>query len=276
MGMDSTRFDRREFKFVVDAVQRHRLTEALAARLTPDPHGDGVGQYPIISVYYDNATLDLFMDGLRGLSSRRKLRLRLYGDASTRATAACFIEIKHRYKSRVAKRRVELLLEEALDVGQGRQPRRTLDATDGLVVDEALEMQRAMRLRPTCLLRYERQAFRGEAAEADLRVTFDSAVRARASDLKPVVGDQDFEVEILEPELAILEIKVAETVPFWLARRLGELGCTRQSFSKYGNSILALGLRPSQGQATTPAGAATPNQAVTLARLDALETPWTR
>ena len=274
MGMDSTRFDRREFKFVVDALQRRRLTEALAARLTPDPHGDGTGRYPIISVYYDNASLDLFMDGLRGLSSRRKLRLRLYGDASTRAAAACFIEIKHRYKARVAKRRVELALEEAIGVGQGRPPQRELGASDALVVAEALEMQRAMRLRPTCLLRYERQAFRGASSEADLRVTFDHAIRARARDLIPVVGDQDFEVEILEPTHSILEIKVAETVPFWLARQLGALGCVRRSYSKYGNSVLALGLRPSQGHATTPGGV-TADPTVTRAHLDALEASWT-
>ena len=274
MGMDSTRFDRREFKFVVDALQRRRLTEALAARLTPDPHGDGTGRYPIISVYYDNASLDLFMDGLRGLSSRRKLRLRLYGDASTRAAAACFIEIKHRYKARVAKRRVELALEEAMGVGQGRPPQRELGASDALVVAEALEMQRAMRLRPTCLLRYERQAFRGASSEADLRVTFDHAIRARARDLIPVVGDQDFEAEVLEPSHSILEIKVAETVPFWLARQLGALGCVRRSYSKYGNSVLALGLRPSQGQATTP-GDVTADPTVTRAHLDALEASWT-
>ena len=240
--MSITRFDRKELKFVVDAVQRQRLTEQLRARLIADAHGDEEGRYPIISVYFDNADRDIYFESLQGVKSRRKLRIRLYGDSDSRASASCFLEIKHRYGSRNVKRRVAMSIDAAMAVGRGELPDLDLNILEALMVDEARRMVKSRGLKPACVLRYDRQAFRGADEEADLRVTFDDGVRARARDFQPVPDDQDFDVEILAPGECILEVKVDEVVPFWLAELLGQLGCTLQGNSKYRRTLEALDL----------------------------------
>lgn len=268
--MTITRFDRKELKFVVDAAQRRLLTKELRARLVADAHGDEEGRYPIISVYYDNADRDIYYESLQGVRSRRKLRIRVYGDEASRASASCFLEIKHRYGSRNVKRRVAMSIEDAMAVGRAELPELELNRLEALVVDEARRMVVSHGLKPTCVLRYDRQAFRGSEDEADLRVTFDDGVRARARDFQPVPDDQDFDVEILEPGESILEIKVDEVVPFWLAERLGQLGCTLQGNSKYRRSLEALGL-----VARIPTAHRVRWSADPIPSLEASPAPWT-
>ena len=37
----------------------------------------------------------------------------------------------------------------------------------------------------------------------------------------------------LDPNLVILEVKITNSAPFWLARMLSNLGCVKRSVSKY-------------------------------------------
>lgn len=242
--MAITRFDRWELKFVIDAEQRRRLTDAVRQRLTFDANGDDQGRYPILSLYYDNDVLDLLLAGMRGIGSRRKLRLRVYGDEATRAGVASFIEIKQRYLSRSSKRRIALSFDEGLALAGGAKLGRPLEAYDEMVVAEIHEMVRSLRLRPTSLLRYERQALHGLGDEADLRLTFDSSIQARARDLLTPSSDPGFDLDLLEPGYSVMEIKVDRALPYWLSRLVAELGCTRQPFSKYQRAVLGLGIQP--------------------------------
>jgi hypothetical protein len=124
-------------------------------------------------------------------------------------------------------------LEEAMAVCRGEEPARPLDHADRDVVDEAQHMVRAKGLVPAVVLRYERQAFGGRDEEGDLRVTFDRRVGFRMRDLVPRPDDRDIDEEILPPERVIMEVKVDERVPYWLAVLVAGAGATMQSHSKY-------------------------------------------
>lgn len=269
--MAITRFDRWELKFVIDAEQRRRMTDAVRQRLAFDANGDEQGRYPILSLYYDNDALDLLLAGMRGIGSRRKLRLRVYGDEATRAGVSSFIEVKQRYLSRSSKRRIALSFDEGLALASGAELDRPLEAYDRLVVDEIHEMVRSLRLHPTCLLRYERQALLGQDEEEDLRLTFDSPVQTRARDLLIPSGDPGFDLDLLEPGESIMEIKVDQAVPYWLSRLVAELGCTRRSFSKYQRAVLGLGIEPRSRSRST----SSPRRPVSLAIPASLEPTWT-
>lgn len=233
------RFDRLEMKYVLDAHQRRAIESVIRARLSPDPYGDAEGCYPIISLYLDDAELSAFWDRERGVASRRKLRARIYGGAGTRAAPTCFVEIKHKYGRRTAKRRIALPVADAMALVGGAPPpaastrMATLTARETLVVLEAQKMVRDLRLAPRCIVRYDRHAYLGAADAPDLRITFDRSVRARARDLVLRTDDDDFDVDLLPEGASVLEIKVDHVAPWWLAAAVAALGPTGHAISKY-------------------------------------------
>lgn len=247
--MTTARFDRLELKYLVDDAQRRMITAGLRD-CVPDAHGDASGRYPIASVYYDGPDHDVYWDRERGVPSRRKLRVRIYGDSDTAGQPASFLEIKHKYGRRIAKRRAQLSVDDALRAGRGLATVAHVSAAERLVVDETRRMVTAKRLRPTCGVRYVRQAFQGVGANADLRVTFDDALGCRADDLVPRADDSDYPVALLGDGLSVLEIKVDVCAPKWLADLVGSAGVALRPLSKYSMAVEALGLVQLTGAAT--------------------------
>ncbi len=237
--MIETRFSRREVKFVIDARQRRELLARLAGRLAPDAHGDAEGCYPIVSLYFDNANRDLYWDQLTGVGSRQKLRLRTYGSPHGPETPASFLEIKHKLDGRTIKQRVPATIDEGLRVAAGHWPAAALPPGEAYVVRQIHHLVAARELRPCCVLRYDRQAFRGGADAPDLRVTLDTRVRYRFDDLVPRPGDDAFDAMLFGRERYVLEIKVDVAVPRWLAEAVGACGCVPRGFSKYAEVITA-------------------------------------
>ncbi len=94
----------------------------LAPHLRPDENAGTGAQYPVVSLYYDNGERDCYWEKARGLPSRRKLRVRVYGSKDGAVPATAFIEVKHKCDGRGVKRRVKLPLEHALRAGDGLWP----------------------------------------------------------------------------------------------------------------------------------------------------------
>lgn len=270
--MVQTLFERRELKFVVSAAQRRALTAALGERLAPDPYGDKRGRYPTVDLYFDSPDFELYWERWRGLPSRRKLRLRVYGDRATAAEPASFLEIKHSLNGRVAKRRVKLAVPEALAVCRGADPAGPLSRGAQRVVAEIHTFVQSQGLVPACIVRCDRQAFVGSGEEADLRVTFDENIGWRARDLLPRPGDRDIDGLLVGSDPCVLEVKVDMAVPAWLIDLLNREQCLLRSHSKFGGAIAASGLV----RLVQPAAPA-PILAIDRARLPhrPLETAWT-
>ena len=83
---------------------------------------------------------------------------------------------------------------------------------------------------PRVYLAYDREAFLGNEDE-NLRITIDRNIRSRSHRLELTY---DGECKLLKPTEYLMEIKVKEAYPMWLAALLGKLEIYPISFSKYG------------------------------------------
>lgn len=226
-----------EHKYVLPLAERDALLACFAGRFQPDTLGGPAGRYPVVSVYCDTPDLKCHWDAWRGVPSRRKLRLRLYGTQDGAIPGATFVEIKHRDGKEGAKRRIELplgqawaLVTEGVPIRSGPSGERIQEEV-GRLVDEGF--------RPTCVLRYDRQAFRfvGEAGEEQLRITFDHGIRCRFEDLRPQPADEGCALPVLAEDLCLMEVKGATAVPFDFARHLSSRGIFPRPFSKYSECV---------------------------------------
>jgi hypothetical protein len=233
---------RHEIKFLLNRSQQVALVEELSRHLQPDAHGEG-GQYAVTSLYYDTPDYKAYWDKVDGFKMRRKVRLRVYGDQAVLPATPVFFEIKARVGNRMGKRRLRLSYADALvlagqadSVASANTPA-LHDAADQRVFDELHYLFGALRLRPTCVVSYQRLAYGAHEDYPDLRITFDTDVRCHGENLSLLSADAGTMHTVLEPGWSILEVKVNQTIPFWLGELLSRHHCTPRRISKYCASL---------------------------------------
>ena len=158
---------------------------------------------------------------------KEKLRLRSYGTPDSETPV--FLEIKKKCKGVVSKRRVQLPLAQAMAyIADGEKP------CGGQIMDE---IDYALRFydhpKPAMLIACEREAYFG-AEDPDLRITFDTAIRCRHTNLEMEAGSEG--ECLLAPEQVLMEIKTAGAMPLYLAEALDALSLFPGRFSKYGTA----------------------------------------
>lgn len=160
---------RTEKKYQINQIEAAHLKATLAAVLHRDKHG-GENGYRVRSLYFDTPYDGDYYDKVDGLESRRKLRLRIYGDDDSTIK----LELKEKQGSLQRKRSLTVSKEEA----------RLLCAGD---CDFLLQMQsefakelygriKKCAYRPKCIVEYDRLAF--GVNENNIRITLDSNLRA--------------------------------------------------------------------------------------------------
>lgn len=223
-------------KFVINAAQRETLMTKLSPHLRADDNADETAYYPIVSLYYDTPERDCYWEKIRGLSNRRKFRVRVYGSMDGKLPPTVFIEVKHKADGRGVKRRVKMPLDEALRVGEGKWPNVALDYFGEHVVSEIINGLVIRRgFAPTMLMRYDRRAYASVDPQSDLRITYDTGILYRLDNLVPVPDDRRFDPKNqLHPEgTSVLEVKIGGCIPHWLGKVIAETGCLLSSHSKY-------------------------------------------
>ena len=230
-------FNRFELKYVISLQQAGRFKDGLKRYMVPDAHGQGNGRYTLSSLYYDSPDLRCYRENDDGLKFRRKLRIRRYetGEVFTDESPV-FLEIKQRYDRVTQKRRTVLPYHEALHLCNDRQvPDR--GSGDKALVEEIYDFLWQYNLRPASLVRYDRQAFSGAGYDVGLRVTFDTSLSFQATQLhlhEPLSG-----LPMLPASSVVMEIKVNERLPYWLADMIAAHNLQRVGISKYCRSIEA-------------------------------------
>jgi hypothetical protein len=223
------------------------LLARFADRMLPDMTGSADGRYPVVSLYCDTSDRRCHWEAWRGVPSRRKLRVRIYGTRDGAIPSATFVEVKHRDGKAGAKRRVRLPLAEACALVGGADVT-SPDPADERILAEIRRLVSEDGYAPACVIRYDRCAYRfcdGHGVE-QLRVTFDQSIRARFDRLTPVVDDEGGELLVVPPDLAIMEVKGSTSVPYELAAYLGSAGLHPRPFSKYSASIGLLAETPAR------------------------------
>ena len=225
---------RLELKYLVDLDTRVAMQRVLSARLVPGDFVGAGGGYPVLSLYYDGATLPLYLDKIAGIERRVKVRLRTYA-WNFEAGTPWFLEAKHKEGAAIAKRRLEL-------------PRGALDpmrpaSWDRLGPEAApfLHARESLALEPSVGVWYQREVL--VAPAGDLRITWDTSIRALFPG-EPMTRSllYDGTRAVLDDSWAVLEIKAQQTVPVWLGELVRSAGIVAESVSKYVLAINTLGL----------------------------------
>lgn len=221
MQESSQVFQRIEKKYLLDGEQYRRFLEGMAPHMELDRYG----LHTIGNIYFDTEEDALIRTSLAKPPYKEKMRLRGYGIPGDGDLV--FLELKKKWEGIVYKRRVSMTPEEAERY-----------VTEGIWPLPEKQMRKEMdyfmkyyRPRPKVYLAYDRMAYFGKE-DGELRLTVDQRIRSRERALDLRAGDEG---ELLfEEERYLMEIKVPEAYPLWLAHLLSELEIYPVSFSKYG------------------------------------------
>jgi SPX domain protein involved in polyphosphate accumulation len=226
-------FNRYEKKYLIDYGTYEKLMRRLSDYMEKDAYNRSGKSYSICNIYYDTPDSQLIRASLQKPVYKEKLRVRSYG--SVEPDGKVFVEIKKKYNKLVNKRRSGMTLATAEHFLQtGVRPEIT-SGMNAQVIDEAAYLLSHKELYPALYLAYERKAFFG-SGQHDLRISFDSHIVTRRTDLSlssPIYGEP-----LLSPDLRLMEIKVARSIPLWLSHLLSEYRIYPNSFSKYGRAYM--------------------------------------
>lgn len=215
-------FQRYEKKYLLRKEQFEAFWQELEQYVKPDVFFESL----VLSVYYDTEKFDLIRASIGKPVYKEKLRLRSYGIPTV--DSPVFVELKKKYDGIVYKRRVQLTEAEAeawLNTGELH--------LDGQVIREVSWMINSRGpLQPQAVICCDRRAYVGIEDES-LRITFDHSIRWRDTDLSLTVGDSG--EELLHNGEVLMEIKMPESAPLWLAHMLSRHGIFPTGFSKYGS-----------------------------------------
>lgn len=215
-------FKRYEKKYLLDAVQYQKLIKVINEHMKPDKYG----RHTICNIYFDTPDFRLIRTSIEKPVYKEKLRLRSYGIPNEDSTV--FVEIKKKYDGIVYKRRITMSLRDAYRY-----------LFNGIRAPENSQIKREIdyfisyyRPIPKIYIAYDRVAYFCEE-DPNFRITFDSDIRYRDSDLYLEHGD--YGENLLDGEYHLMELKIAGTIPLWLTHALSEFKIYPPSFSKYGN-----------------------------------------
>lgn len=223
-------FNRYENKYLMNDEAFRDIHARLLEYMEPDEHNKGGEFYAISNVYFDTEHDTLIRNSLAKPKYKEKLRLRAYGVPAP--DAKVYLELKKKVFGLVNKRRTALRLGEAYEfVRTGKAPA-LMPYMNEQVLREIEYFLGRYELEPKVYLAYDRLALFCKG-NRDLRVTFDTNIRSRRSDVKLESGDHG--EPLMRDGRWLMEVKAEKTVPMWLSRLLSESGLFRTSFSKYGN-----------------------------------------
>ncbi len=179
-------------------------------------------KYNVNSLYYDTPNLDYFYQKINGEHRHVKVRLRTYNN-NFFDQDKYWLETKTKVKERIVKVRSELNeipnLENWLD----------LDRMD-LLVERA-----KYKLKPSCFINYEREAFETIHQSEKLRITFDhNMTTSPATDAKL----KKYILKYKNKNQVLMEIKYYDNdYPQFLKNLLSNISLKRVYFSKYAEGL---------------------------------------
>ncbi len=179
-------------------------------------------KYNVNSLYYDTPNLDYFYQKINGEHRHVKVRLRTYNN-NFYDQEKYWLETKTKVKERIVKIRSE--------VNEIPTPESWLSLNRmDLLVERA-----KYKLKPSCFINYEREAFEMFYNEEKLRITFDHNMTASPS------SDDSFKKYILDykdKNQVLMEIKNHESnYPQFIKNILSSISLKRVYFSKYAEGL---------------------------------------
>ena len=225
MSPDRTLTSRYEWKYFVPP----RILPSIRSMIRPFMRPDSFARrwpeyrYPLVSLYLDGESLELYRTTVEGHRNRFKLRVRAYDDDPA---SPVFLEIKKRSNVVVRKSRACVSREDALKLLRGRLPH--------LEQSEAQEFAvrlREIKAQPVVRVRYQREAYESQQADP-VRLTIDTDIE-HAVTRSVDIGLEEGEWRSTPTEGAIVELKFSDRCPEWATRLIDQLEISRESIPKY-------------------------------------------
>ena len=228
-------FSRYEFKFPMTYHDMDCLIGDMKEYVAPDENANAEGYYTISSIYMDNDAKQCYYETINNDYFRQKVRLRVYGRKNDE-NATSFLEIKGKIDGLVVKRRVKMVLKDAMAFvdacvkkGYGFDLS-DFKSSNPQILGEIRQVIVSKNLKNVNVVSYDRLPYVCRN-DPDLRITFDFNIRTRGEDLDLTHGT--YGKRTLPERLAILEVKTSKAIPYWLVKILGTYGYRNQTFSKY-------------------------------------------
>ena len=204
-----------------------------------DPHVKNNFGYEVRSLYFDSNFQHSFLEKKDGIAIRRKLRIRYYPDYTKDAGEFAFIEIKKKVNDNVAKRRLLVPFERALDI-LDKNNEDTLklyeqsSTQDKNTLKEIWYLYKRYNLKPACIVSYKRQPFLSKL-ETTFRLTFDTHVMVRNYNFDLHTGGGS---KFVVPRgICIMEVKFNNYVPNWAMKILQKNNCLQYKISKFASGL---------------------------------------
>lgn len=217
-------FKRFEKKFLLNPYQYERLKTEIDKHFNPDKYGET----KICNIYFDTPDYLLIRRSIDKPIFKEKVRLRTYGVPNDQTVA--FFEVKRKYKKVVYKRRIHMPYIDSMEFATD-PAKHFKDTQIFKEIKYLLDFYKG--IEPKFYISYDRCAFFYKES-SEIRVTFDKNLTWRAHDLDLRLGS--YGEQLLPDGYTIMEIKVPNTVPLWLAKLLSELKVYPCSFSKVGTA----------------------------------------
>lgn len=216
-------FKRVEKKYLLSKEQYQAVLAGISEHMQPDKYGE----ITICNIYFDTEDSRLIQISIDKPVYKEKLRLRSYGLPKTPEDTV-FLEIKKKYKGTVYKRRMAMTYENAKAYLHTGVLHGNLI---GNIPHEIDYMIHYWDISPKVFLAYERTAYFCPD-NPNLRITFDKNIRSRYENVFFEYGDSG--TALLPENTYIMEIKIPNAAPLWLAHILSQNNIFSCSFSKYG------------------------------------------
>lgn len=204
--------------------------------------------YTINSLYFDTMDYKFLMDKKLGAEPSYGFRIRSYGDFPK---PPYYVEIKHKQNDFSNKLRALIPGNDWVSVI------RTGEIPDGLDPVSRGYLERFLRavlihdMEPKILTQYRRKAYLSQIDEY-ARITFDRDLRFQPEESFNLHPDETRMCHYDNDELygeegysgVVLELKAEKKIPLWMIDLIKRFGLVRDSFSKYGSSILETQVQP--------------------------------
>lgn len=234
---------RNEIKYLVPNCYLDILRGRLSFFARPDDFvgslTNGISQYTVRSIYFDNRALDAYHEKHSGIFLRKKFRVRGYNCQHPGVNVV--LEIKRKIGNKVKKNRAFVKYNDLSNLlATGNTDRYMFENAN--ISEARIEAGRFLfyyglkQLTPSCLIAYEREAFHG-LFDPGVRITFDKNLRSR---MFPPTTELYAEERLKKffPGHFILEVKYfSETMPCWIRSLIQEFRLRHEALSKYALGI---------------------------------------
>ena len=215
---------RKELKHAISKAEYFVLRNKLSHFMKRDAHAGPDGKYLIRSTYFDNFDNKVLNEKKEGYLNRDKYRVRIYGKSSS----IIHLERKSKRNNLTFKSKCNLTYKEFETLRVGQIDWMVEDERE-LIRDLYYEMKQHQ-LKPMVVVDYEREAW--IYPYGNVRVTFDMKVQTSIRNTDMFNKDLPM-VDVLDPNLVILEVKYDEYLPDVIKYLLQLSDTQAEAYSKY-------------------------------------------